>query len=552
MALYHTRSLNILPPAQTYTHSLRPRAISWPTRMPQHQQPQPLHSDINTVHVAYRPGVTDRGHLYLHFRTYAGFELFAFYDHYCFVRFVNQDFARQALLRPSPDGIITLEPAQKNYRVPYPQPEEDSAPCKAIHVTHLPTNYSKDEMCKVFRAFPGFIKVQFHGKYGYVFFEEGQSAATCWRTLRLETNLVVSYAKNAKLEDEDLQNPMSYNNVKNNGNKTNSNNAHASNTNHAHAANGKNAASISMSGNPAHDFYRLRSKLHNIPVNHLVNGLDEGYTFLPRDSVRQLDADLKNDFEQLLIESHCRLCPAPFGPPSGASSPTSGYPNSFGGDDEDTHWISDSSCEQDQTAFLSDADSSSVSGLISPAIRTRSGSTAGSSTSPDASLNRSTPMISNAPWDIRRRASFSNLQVESRASDVPSSNGNGIARYPHRLAADAPSQKAQQQPQVKQSLLPKPAYYPNPMVPEFRPSCTYQAPPLTIPRRGSYPNPQHQQLRQQYQHHQQPPIATAAQPSQSQHSLLSTWQLSPPFPLAPTMVNYRAPAHGRESHLQIA
>ncbi|KAI8585376.1 hypothetical protein BDZ88DRAFT_456024 [Geranomyces variabilis] len=554
--------------------------------MPQHPPPSPS-TDINTVHVAYRPGVTDRGHLYLHFRTYAGFELFAFYDHYCFVRFVNQDMARQALLMPSPEGIITLEPAQKNYRVPYPQPEEDSAPCKAIHVTHLPTNYSKDEMCKVFRAFPGFLKVQFHGKYGYVFFEDGKSASTCWRTLRLETNLVVSYAKNAKLEDEEAQQGglMSYG--------LRSGNHHSkSNPNISNMVNMPPNLSIKHNMNAANDFYRLRSKLHNIPASQFANGLDEPYTFLPRDSVRQLDADLKDDFEQLLIESNSRLGPQSFGPgDSDVSQPSAAFLAAFP-NDEHERWISDPSCDHGD-AFLSDADST-VSGLVSPAIRSRRDS----ASSPEV-LQRA---MNTAPWDLRRRSSYSSL-METRSPTSPqpavgtASNGSGSGTTNGSVPVTRNQQQQQQQQQttiLMPSLLPKPAYYLNPMVPEFLPSVKYQPPSMpqhpVVTRRGSFPTLANHNYSQQSRGNgggqmprfhgtgrgrsypcdddlegltmdaarldnravdpssQHPHRTAPSAESQQPHSLLTAWELSPPFHLA----TYRAPQQAREAHVQIA
>ncbi|KAJ3152765.1 hypothetical protein HDU86_005524 [Geranomyces michiganensis] len=602
MALYHARSINVLPvqytSTNTFTHSVRPRAISWPIRMPQHPPPSPS-SNINTVHVAYRPGVTDRGHLYLHFRTYAGFELFAFYDHYCFVRFVNQDMARQALLMPSPEGIITLEPAQKNYRVPYPQPEEDSAPCKAIHVTHLPTNYSKDEMCKVFRAFPGFLKVQFHGKYGYVFFEDGKSASTCWRTLRLETNLVVSYAKNAKLEDEEVPQGglLSYG--------LRSGNHHSkSNPNISNMVNIPPNVSLKPSHNAANDFYRIRSKLHNIPASQFANGLDEPYTFLPRDSVRQLDADLKDDFEQLLIESNSRLGPQSFGlGDPDVSQPSAAFLAAFPGDEHD-RWISEPSCDHGD-AFLSDADST-VSGLVSPAIRSRRESAG----SPEV-LQRA---MNTAPWDLRRRSSHSSL-LEMRSLDSPQAimgsatngSGNGFTnesgpRSQQQHTQPPPQQQQQhlqQSAKLMPSLLPKPSHYLNPMVPEFLPSVKYQPPSIPqqhpiVTRRGSFPTLAHHSYSQQprggggggqmprfhgtgrgrsyptddddiegltmdslrlddrggdpsSQHpHQTAPSAETQ--TQQHHSLLTAWELSPPFHLPA----YRAPQQAREAHLQIA
>ncbi|TPX69619.1 hypothetical protein SpCBS45565_g02335 [Spizellomyces sp. 'palustris'] len=366
-----------------YTHQLRPRAVSCPTRM-QVPSPQP---DTNTVHIAYRPGMTDRGELYLYFRNYLGFELFAFYDHYCFVRFVDPESARRALSIPAPQGVITLEPAQKNYKVPYPQPEEESSRCKVIHVTHLPTNYSKEEMCKVFRSFPGFLKVEFHGKYGYVFFETDQAASKCWRRLRQETNLVVSYAKNAKLDDEDLlsverEQLMMRNNLNN-----------------------------------LQPFYQAGPKLYPpAPIPRFVQKAHEEYSFLNRESIEQLDADIRNDFELLLAESQARLWPRPFDlapggpkPPPVRSSPQE--------EDENT-WVNESSFEE-EVSFLSDG--SPADGHITPGSRTLVNS-------PSAGSSPETPAIPSnnllqASWALLKSSSLHPGRVESNHLKMLSYSG---------------------------------------------------------------------------------------------------------------------------------
>lgn len=168
------------------------------------QQNQPVAT--NTLHVAYRPSVTDRGELYMHFRTYPGFELFAFYDHFCFVRFITDDYARHALTLPAPVGVITLEAAKQRYRIPYPQPDDDNLPAKVLHITHLPNNYTREEMLKVFNGFKGFVLASFHGKYAYVQFDSEESAAEIWTILRTSTNLVISYARNMVRADDHVGN----------------------------------------------------------------------------------------------------------------------------------------------------------------------------------------------------------------------------------------------------------------------------------------------------------------------------------------------------------
>ncbi|KAI9209463.1 uncharacterized protein BJ171DRAFT_118026 [Polychytrium aggregatum] len=87
--------------------------------------------------------------------------------------------------------------AKQNYEVPYPQPDDDPITCCTLHITHLPTNYSKEEMTKIFKVFSGFLSVHFYGKYGYAYFDEDSNAAAARNILRAQTNLVVSFAKNA-------------------------------------------------------------------------------------------------------------------------------------------------------------------------------------------------------------------------------------------------------------------------------------------------------------------------------------------------------------------
>ncbi|KAI9101636.1 hypothetical protein DFS34DRAFT_423945 [Phlyctochytrium arcticum] len=414
---------------------VRPRAVSCPTRM---QAPNGTHVETNTVHVAYRPGMTDRGELYLHFRNYQGFELFAFYDHYCFVRFITKDSARHALRGPTPPGVITLEPAQKNYRVPYPQPEEDSARCKVIHVTHLPTNYSKEEMCKVFRAFAGFLKVQFHGKYGYVFFDKEQSAVNCWRRLRHETNLVVSYAKNAKSDDEDLL---------------------------AHEREQLLLRGSMQSMNAPFNLQQvpLPLRLTNPASSRSADKFHDEYNLLNRRSIEQLDADICNDFEMLMIQSQDRLCPRPFygTHPSGPIG-TKRLPNRSPKLEEDENtWTNESSFEDD-VSYLTEAGTSPTEVFIAPGTQTLVNSPQGddendpaTSTSPSSGLmqaswnflNNSHNMAHHGKSELGGRARFMNngtvggmrapLPQQDKHNPVPPFGWGKVTEDPHHLSGFA-------------------------------------------------------------------------------------------------------------------
>ncbi|KAJ1560598.1 hypothetical protein HK096_007972 [Nowakowskiella sp. JEL0078] len=151
----------------------------------------------DTIHVSYRPGMTDRGKLYAFFRKLKGFRLVGFYDSYCFVRFDNKHFASEALANP-PFGSVTLEPAKISYSVPYPQPKDGQlVSCRALHITHLPPNSFKDEVESMFSVFEGLSSIQLHGKYGYAHFKTELQAMQARMILRAETNLVISFAKNA-------------------------------------------------------------------------------------------------------------------------------------------------------------------------------------------------------------------------------------------------------------------------------------------------------------------------------------------------------------------
>ncbi|KAJ3047616.1 hypothetical protein HK097_011386 [Rhizophlyctis rosea] len=117
---------------------------------------RPMYVPTKTLHVTFRPGVIDRGDLYLHFRKYPDSDLFAFYDHYCFVRFLDPKSTAEAFLMPIPHGITSLEAAKQ-----------------------------------------AFMRAHFLGKYAYVYFDNEDHAGNARAKLRKETNLVISFAKNA-------------------------------------------------------------------------------------------------------------------------------------------------------------------------------------------------------------------------------------------------------------------------------------------------------------------------------------------------------------------
>ncbi|KAJ3032047.1 UNVERIFIED_CONTAM: hypothetical protein HDU68_008080 [Siphonaria sp. JEL0065] len=62
-----------------------------------------------------------------------------------------------------------------------------------IHITHLPPNYTKEEVLVMCQDLTG--SIQFYGKYCYATFENHASATNARRDLRIQTNLVVTFAK---------------------------------------------------------------------------------------------------------------------------------------------------------------------------------------------------------------------------------------------------------------------------------------------------------------------------------------------------------------------
>ncbi|RKO92007.1 hypothetical protein BDK51DRAFT_47265 [Blyttiomyces helicus] len=188
----------------------------------------------------------DRGSLFCVFKQQPGFELFGFYDRFCFARFVNKGCASLALDTVFPPGV-SVEFAKVNYEVPHPQvnpcgiqrihsvpllhlapralvrpylyfllqpPDDDSHNAKILHVTHLPSKYNKGEMEKVFQHYPGFVDMRIpSSKYAYVVssrknystsptpvvsFATEPQAACASQSLRACTNLVVTFARKGK------------------------------------------------------------------------------------------------------------------------------------------------------------------------------------------------------------------------------------------------------------------------------------------------------------------------------------------------------------------
>ncbi|KAI8998212.1 hypothetical protein BC832DRAFT_121869 [Gaertneriomyces semiglobifer] len=102
--------------------------------------------------------------------------------------------------------------------------------------------------------------------------------------LRDETNLVVSYAKNAKSEEEDISLM-------------------------------EREQRVLPIGIPRAQRLALPPRLHIPTPPYSYNATAEDfYSLLSRESIKQLDADITNDFEKLLVESHNRLYPNAFEP----------------------------------------------------------------------------------------------------------------------------------------------------------------------------------------------------------------------------------------------
>ncbi|KAJ3003228.1 hypothetical protein HKX48_001868, partial [Thoreauomyces humboldtii] len=251
------------------------------------------------------------------------------------------------------------------------------------------------------------------------------------------------------------------------------------------------------------DFYYVRSKFHGIPSSHFANGLDEPYAFLPRDSIRQLDADIKNDFEQLLLESTCRLCPQPFIRDQGDA--TQPYIACAEGD---ACWP-----ENRMTGHMDFEEREATSDLVSPG---------GLSTTNPAGMLKpdAQPKRMSAPWNPQLENSASTLKVEARNPRSPteikpclSLSGNAEVR--------SCEMKRQSEPSSKVSLLPR-TYYPNPLVPEFLPLNAYT--PAPIARRGSLPLHTQDEPDQQHNYYS----AINQRQHQPQDLMLEAWQRSSP------------------------
>ncbi|KAJ1553214.1 hypothetical protein HK405_008601, partial [Cladochytrium tenue] len=140
----------------------------------------------------------DRGKLYCLLRKHAGFRVVGLYNNFVFAAFVAHAHAADCLrwCRTLPHGISS-ELAKQSYAVPYPQPEDDPANLgivDTIHLTHLPPNYTQEEMTSMCAWLDGFESIQFHGKYLYVKFRSADQAALAREILRRETNLVVTFS----------------------------------------------------------------------------------------------------------------------------------------------------------------------------------------------------------------------------------------------------------------------------------------------------------------------------------------------------------------------
>ncbi|KAJ3416193.1 hypothetical protein HDV05_002838 [Chytridiales sp. JEL 0842] len=137
-------------------------------------------------------GKTNRGILYGEARKLDGFKLIVFNTQY------HAFHATKACSEIY--GVVSAEVARQSYVVPYPQPEDCYIEqSKTLHVTHLPPNYTQEEMIRVFQLFEGFDSAQFFPKYSYVKFTESELALKARTYLRTETNLVVTFAKVKKV-----------------------------------------------------------------------------------------------------------------------------------------------------------------------------------------------------------------------------------------------------------------------------------------------------------------------------------------------------------------
>ncbi|KAJ3403433.1 hypothetical protein HDU80_004184 [Chytriomyces hyalinus] len=155
----------------------------------------------DTLHIVFNPLRIHRGNLFALIRRLPAFKRIGFYAFVFAVFDSHSAAANAASLLAAVPGISTVEYAKNTYHVPYPQPRDtDSPSTNVIHLTHLPPNYTRDELFVLCSDFDGFQSIQFYGKYCYARFVTHQCAYLAWSSLRQETNLVVTFAKPKPLQ----------------------------------------------------------------------------------------------------------------------------------------------------------------------------------------------------------------------------------------------------------------------------------------------------------------------------------------------------------------
>ncbi|KAI8845871.1 hypothetical protein BJ741DRAFT_586009 [Chytriomyces cf. hyalinus JEL632] len=155
----------------------------------------------DTLHIVFNPLRIHRGNLFALIRRLPAFKRIGFYAFVFAVFDSHSAAANAASLLAAVPGISTVEYAKNTYHVPYPQPPDtDSPSTNVIHLTHLPPNYTRDELFVLCSDFDGFQSIQFYGKYCYARFVTHQCAYLAWSSLRQETNLVVTFAKPKPLQ----------------------------------------------------------------------------------------------------------------------------------------------------------------------------------------------------------------------------------------------------------------------------------------------------------------------------------------------------------------
>ncbi|KAJ3234259.1 hypothetical protein HDU81_001544 [Chytriomyces hyalinus] len=155
----------------------------------------------DTLHIVFNPLRIHRGNLFALIRRLPAFKRIGFYAFVFAVFESHSAAANAASLLAAVPGISTVEYAKNTYHVPYPQPRDTESPStNVIHLTHLPPNYTRDELFVLCSDFDGFQSIQFYGKYCYARFVTHQCAYLAWASLRQETNLVVTFAKPKPLQ----------------------------------------------------------------------------------------------------------------------------------------------------------------------------------------------------------------------------------------------------------------------------------------------------------------------------------------------------------------